>query len=307
MPTHDAIRRYLADLETALRGADPALVHDALIDAQSHLAEAIINGVAVEDAIRDFGEPAEIAKAYIDAEAAVQVRRTPLVRTVAVDSAPDAGSAKRPLSKIPVIGIWFDRYAWGSYALLTFGAVISALVGLWAHGLLVLGVGTAPLFVGIPCFILLLASVRGISLFLGKIIETLVGVRMPHRAQPVDLSGAVGFFRRIGVWFTDLRSWLTLAFILANFWVTIPLALFVGIFSLFGSCLILGGLGIGDIALQGTNAEHLTGLFGGAFGHLFAVIFGFLLLTTILWFSKGIAFGYAHLVKAIQIARPTAK
>lgn len=306
MPTHDAIRRYLADLEAALHGADPALVHDARIDAQTHLAEAIINGVAVDDAIRDFGEPAEIAKSYLDAEAALLARNPSPGRPATSATAPESAAAKRPLSKIPVFGIWFDRHAWGSYVLLTLGAVVSALAGLWAHALLGIGVISAPIFVGIPCFVLLLASVRGISLFLGKMIERLTGVRMPHRVQPVDLAGARGFFRRMGVWFTDLRSWLTLVFVLANFWVTIPLALFMGVFSMVGVHLVLCGVGMSGVSVRLLGKEHL-GVHLDFLGSLFALLFGFLLLTTILWLSKGIAFGYAHLVKIIQIARPTAK
>jgi hypothetical protein len=77
MHTHDAISRYLAELESAMRGADPALIHDAIIEARAHLTETIINGASAEDAIRAFGEPSEIAKAYLDAEATSMVASQP--------------------------------------------------------------------------------------------------------------------------------------------------------------------------------------------------------------------------------------
>jgi hypothetical protein len=190
---------------------------------------------------------------------------------------------------------------------MTFGSVVSTVAGIWAYSLLGFSVFTAPLLIGIPCFVLLLASVRGISLFLGRMIETLVGVRMPHRVQPVDLSGTGGFFRRIGCWFTDGGSWLTLVFVLANVWVTLPLAMILSIFSCMGASLLLDGLGIGSFVVNTEKHARLDPFLHTFGGHIFAVIFGFLTLTTVLWLSKGIAFGYAHLVKAIQIARPTAK
>ena len=60
----DAVSLYVNDLERALLGADPALIHDALIDAESHLRAAIASGTPALAAIEAFGTPSDIALAY---------------------------------------------------------------------------------------------------------------------------------------------------------------------------------------------------------------------------------------------------
>ena len=75
----ELIITYLADLKAALRGADKATVQDALADAEEHLrtalesegAEAEAESEALQAVIREYGEPAEIAQAYLDWEAAL--------------------------------------------------------------------------------------------------------------------------------------------------------------------------------------------------------------------------------------------
>ncbi|NBV88642.1 MAG: hypothetical protein EBR88_03870, partial [Betaproteobacteria bacterium] len=60
----EPIERYLADLQSALAGRDPAIIHDALVDAEIHLRSAVRAGQLPEEAIRAYGSAEEIAQAY---------------------------------------------------------------------------------------------------------------------------------------------------------------------------------------------------------------------------------------------------
>jgi uncharacterized membrane protein len=62
------VRSYIAQLGLELEGADAALRHDAIIDAEQHLRAAIATGVTAEMAVAEYGTPTEIARAYMDAE-----------------------------------------------------------------------------------------------------------------------------------------------------------------------------------------------------------------------------------------------
>ena len=74
---------YLLALRAALAGADPALIQDALYDAEEHLrAEAAANpempeAELLEHVTRTYGAPDEVAAAYRDSEAKVAAALQP--------------------------------------------------------------------------------------------------------------------------------------------------------------------------------------------------------------------------------------
>src|SRR5688572_2984314 len=80
-----SIHEYLQGLRAALAGADPALIQDALYDAEEHLrAEAAANpqkSVAelLDDLVRTYGTPEEVAAAYRDTDAKVTAALRPPV------------------------------------------------------------------------------------------------------------------------------------------------------------------------------------------------------------------------------------
>ncbi|MFZ9915616.1 MAG: HAAS signaling domain-containing protein, partial [Phycisphaerales bacterium] len=180
----DPVRVYLALLEAALEHQDAALRHDALLDAEAHLRSAIATGLTAEQAIADFGTPAEIAGAYSGSPVAAGV-------VGHAEGAPHADRAQAPsadvtvparggrLSRIPVVGVWFQPRAWT--ALLYFGLIgfpLAAAYFVWAVTIGSLAIGTLPLILGLPLVVFLLGSARALSLFEGKVVETFLGVRM---------------------------------------------------------------------------------------------------------------------------------
>src|SRR6185295_17647688 len=86
-PTPRSVNDYLAALRAALAGEDPALIQDALYDAEEYLrAELAANsGVpeaeVLERVARTYGFPEEIAAAYRDTEVKVTCAlRPPLTK-----------------------------------------------------------------------------------------------------------------------------------------------------------------------------------------------------------------------------------
>jgi uncharacterized membrane protein len=339
------VRRYVAQLDAALAGCDPAVRNDAVIDAESHLRAAISGGVPAERAVAEFGTPQEVARAYLEGdheaygwrprggEPSGRTGESPAVAEAVDCGAPAASvtpgarvpAPQRTLaSRIPVIGIWIDPRAWG--ALIYFGAVGFALsLGyfIWSVTMGALVLGTAPLIIGVPLLVLLLGSARALCLFEGKVVETLLGVRMPRRVQPVEGADSVGFWRRILCWLRDVRSWLSLAYLLGNFFISVcTFALTITLCAASVSMILAPILSLvgSPVTAQGDDLEpiviHLlwwklepdaNGVIHLPVGTAVAMtLFGLCLATATLWLMRGLGWIYGHVVQAIQVARPQA-
>src|SRR3546814_18307419 len=70
-----------------------------------------------------------------------------------------------------------------------------------------LSMGLLVLIIGIPFIVLFLASTRLLSLVEGRIVETMLGERMPRR--PLYSSRGQPLLARIGGMFSDPRTWST--------------------------------------------------------------------------------------------------
>ncbi len=82
--TPSTVEQYLDALRSALRGADKALVQDALYDAEEHLRAELAQRPGEDEAtvlagiVASYGAPEEVAEAYRSNEATVQkALRTP--------------------------------------------------------------------------------------------------------------------------------------------------------------------------------------------------------------------------------------
>ncbi len=80
----------------------------------------------------------------------------------------------------------------------------------WVVTGLSLSLGLMVLIIGIPIAVLFFGSVRGLSLLEGRLVEALLGERMPRRPTYSDRSR--NWLQRIGDMFTDGRTWLTLLY-----------------------------------------------------------------------------------------------
>ncbi|EQD70842.1 sensor protein, partial [mine drainage metagenome] len=78
MTTPHTIAEYLQQLRAALKGADPAMIQDALFDAEEHLRSELAEHPEESEAAMlarvagSYGAPGEVAEIYRDTEIKVQ-------------------------------------------------------------------------------------------------------------------------------------------------------------------------------------------------------------------------------------------
>ena len=199
LPT--TIPEYLDALRRALAGADPALVQDALYDAEEYLRSELAEQPGKSEAeviaavAGSYGAPEEVAEIYRDTEAKVQTALrappTPLRRSLAGRF---FGVIAEPRT-----------YAALFYMLLALATGIFYFT--WVVTGLSLSAGLAVLIIGIPFVILYFGSVRVLSLVEGRLVEVMLGERMPRR--PLYSERGQPLLQRIGALFTDPRTWTT--------------------------------------------------------------------------------------------------
>jgi len=216
--TDELIQTYLDDLKSALKGADKATVQDALADAEEHLRTALESEKAeqedlaenevIQGVIQTYGEAEEIAQAYLSWE-----RNLPsaLAETPAARRA--AGSAYANDKAYPgFFGVFADPRAWGGLIFMLISLVTGIIYFTWAVTGLSLSLGLMILIIGIPFTILFLLSVRGLSFLEGRLVEALLGERMPRRASFTDNS--LGWKERLIQLLTGKSTWLGLLYMI---------------------------------------------------------------------------------------------
>lgn len=201
--TPTTISAYLDQLRDALKGADPALVQDALYDAEEHLRSELADNRGISEAdllarmATTYGVPEEVAEIYRDQE--IQITRA--LRT------PPRKPSVSILGKF--FGVIADPRAYASL----FYMLLSLATGIFYFTFVVTGlslsVGLSILIVGIPVALLFLGLVHVLSLVEGRMVEVMLGERMPRR--PV-YPAATGFWARIGALITDPRTWTTMLY-----------------------------------------------------------------------------------------------
>jgi hypothetical protein len=312
------ISKYLSQLAVAASGLDAAIVNDMLADAEQHLWNAVSDGVPAERAVAEFGEARDVVSAYVASEAGrtkgrggrAAVEAVPLATISGGQVVPSALVKRRGFVTLPVIGVWADRYAWGSLALFVFGFVLAlayfVIVTTWT----MLSVGTIVLIIGFPLLVGLLGFSRAVSLGHGRLIEVLTGVRMPRRTAPVAGTGMASFWGRIKLWLSDGRSWLSVAFLIGN--MPVATLLFAVFFTLtvLSKALLFGPLSelfMPDAWFENGNGFHLGPWQGGHIPFGIALVsmgLGLVIFTGTLWLAKGCGWLYAQVAKAIQVSRP---
>lgn len=230
-PLPTTIPEYLEQLRAALAGADPAMIQDALYDAEEYLRSELAEqpGKSEADVIAgvagSYGAPEEVAEIYRETEVTVnRALRTPLpgrrplpppvaavAPGVAAAAAPARPVAAKPRSAAArFFGVVLDPHTYGALFYMLLSLVTGVFFFTWVVTGLSLSVSLMILIIGIPVLLLFLGSVRVLSLVEGRIIEALLGVRMPRRPMYTDRSQ--GWLARIGAMFTDVRTWLTMLY-----------------------------------------------------------------------------------------------
>ena len=204
LPT--TIPEYLDQLRVALKGADPAMIQDALYDAEEYLRSELAEqaGKSEADVIASvagsYGAPEEVAGIYRDTE--VTVNR--------------ALRAPMPPKRKSVLGRFFgvaaDPHTYGALFYMLLSLATGIFYFTWVVTGASLSVGLLVLIVGVPLLLLFLMSVRLLSLVEGRIVEVLLGERMPRR--PTYVQRDRPWMERIKELFTDGRTWTAMLYLL---------------------------------------------------------------------------------------------
>jgi len=205
LPT--SIPAYLDQLRIALVGADSALVQDALYDAEEYLRSELAENPGKSEAeviaavASSYGAPDEVADIYRDTEVKVQT----------------ALRAPPPRPRKSAVGQFFGVAADPRTYASLFYMVLSLATGIfyftWVVAGTSLSAGLAVLIIGIPFAILFLGSVRMLSLLEGRIVEVMLGERMPRR--PLYVGRGKPLLERIKDMFLDPRTWSTVLYFVA--------------------------------------------------------------------------------------------
>ncbi len=301
MNTHlpRTIPEYLEQLCRALAGADPAMIQDALYDAEEYLRSELAENPGRSEAeviaavASSYGAPDEVADIYRDTEATVQTAlRSPVPR-------PRKSLAGR------FFGVVADPRTYASL----FYMVLALATGVFYFTWVVAGFSTAAglsiTVVGIPLLILFFGSVRVLSLVEGRIVEVMLGERMPRR--PLYSARGRSIWQRIGDMFTDPRTWSTLLYMLlmlplgvAYFTLAVTL-LAVGLSFVLAPIAVWTGLAeewfdMHDMVLVGIDGVALQG-----WELVLMLVAGVLLLFATLHLARLIGRGHGLLAKHLLV------
>ena len=288
------VEQYLDALRAALKGADPALVQDALYDAEEHLRAELAahagdaEGDVLARIVQSYGAPDEVADAYRTNEATIQkALRTPAPRP-------------RTTALGRFFGIYADPRAYLSLLYLLLALVTGIVYFTFAAAGLSLSLGLAILIIGVPFFLLFIGAARIIALAEGRIVETLLGTRMPRRPAYPDRD--TPFLRRIVEMLKDPRTWGTLLYLLAM----LPLGVFYFSFAAVGLAvsasvivlpIVLLLYDAGIVNIDG----HVVGAPPTAVLPLISIA-GVLLLTVTMHLARGIGYLHGQLAKSLLVA-----
>ncbi len=290
------IEDYLAELRSELSGLDRAIMRDALADAEEHLRTALDNEAAAQpdapenDVVRsiidEYGTPAEIADAY---------------RVVEIYASPALGSGRRSTNGNALarfFGVYADPRAWGALLYMLISLLTGVVYFTWAVTGISLAIPFALFIFGLPFVVLFAISVKGIGLLEGRIVEALLGVRMPRRAVffPKDLS----WRQRLQAQLTDRNTWFGLCYMaLQLVWGVIYFTLFVTLisFSLSFMAMPVVQIGFGEPVIDLGNAQY----FVPDAALPLVVLLGFVLLTGTLHLAKGIGKLHGRYAKFVLV------
>jgi len=111
-------------------------------------------------------------------------------------------------------GIVADPKAYAAVAYMLFALLSGAAYFSLAVTGVSLSVGLSILIIGVPIALLFLGLVRGVSFAEGRLIETLLGVKMPETPRPTRVERSI--VQRALHWLKDRRTWTSLAYMVAQ-------------------------------------------------------------------------------------------
>ena len=291
----DTVRSYLDALQLALKGSSPGLISDALADAEEHLQGEVSTHPDKPEAeilasvIETYGTPAEIAEEYKSMEATI------------------SGPFPKPEPVLAqhrgFFGVVGDPRAYGALMYMLLSLVTGIFYFTWTVALGAVSVSFLIFIIGIPLMLLFLGSIRVLSHVEGRIVEGLLGVRMPRRL-PAMTPADETIWARIKDALIDIRTWSSMLylllmlplgivyFVVAVVGITVPLALIGG---------SIEGLVTGRSHIEFTDVPVLEHIFHTAPGLVLAMFVGALMIFIVLHIAKGIGWLHGRIAESLLV------
>jgi len=301
-----SIDEYLKQLRSALAEEDPALIQDALYDAEEYLRAEVAShpdrseADVLELIASTYGAPEEVAAAYRDTEVKVKA---------ALKTPPPPAAVAQASGVRRFFGVFMDVRAYTSlfYMLLTLATGIIYFTFVVTG--LALSAGLAVLVIGIPFFLAFIGMARVLALGEGRLLEATTGERMPRR--PVHPGPSASWLSRIGDMLKDVRTWTTLLYLLLMLplgiiYFTIAVTgLSIGLRLALSPLVVLAG-DFGWIPPElFSNVLEIGGVSYGSpqsfIAALFCMALGIVILALVLHVARAIARGHARLAKALLV------
>ena len=258
---YKSIDEFLLVLKQELKGNDKALIQDVLSDAEEHIRTAIENITnteqniteeeALSQAIESYGNPPEIIADYKKMDAYLK----PML-------APSENIDNRPWWKKFLL-IIADPRAWGASLYMVISMLTGIIYFTWAVTGLSVTLSLLILIIGLPLLGIFLLSVRGIALLEGRIVEAMLGIRMPRK--PMFVAKDKGWWGKFKALVSSGITWKSLIYMvlqmpLGIFYFTLVVTLFSVSLSLIAAP-ILKLIFHQSMEINNTDAYNIKWLF----------------------------------------------
>lgn len=291
----ETVREYLDQLRNALKGAPPGLIADALADCEEYLDNEISQhpsldqGAVLASVVTTYGSPEEIAEEYRDMEAAI--------------SGPFPKAERPDHRHHRFFSVVSDPKTYGALLFMLLALPTGIFYFVWTVTGISLTLGLAILIIGIPFALLFVASVRVLSHVEGRMVEGLLGVRMPRRL-PAPSGSEQTLFSRIKEVLTDPRTWSSMLYLLLR----LPLGIIYFVLAVVGiavSVAFTGGAILGLVTneshFQASDVPWLNHLFHTAPGLFVLALVGILCFLVTLHIARAIGWLHARLAEVLLV------
>lgn len=294
-PQPETVKAYLDALRAALKGAPPGLISDALSDAEDHLnneiaAQPELSEKQILAAVIDtYGTPEEIAEEYRHMEATI--------------SGPFPRPEEAPERHFGFFNVVSDPRTYGALLYMLLSLATGIFYFTWVITGLSLTLGFMILIIGIPFALLFVGSVRVLAHVEGRLVEGLLGVRMPRRlpaAAPQDES----IWTKVKEALIDSRTWSSM-FYLA---LMLPLGIAYFTIAVTGISLSLGVVAIslwslitGHSNIQADGLPWLEHLFHTAPGLVLLTFAGLLLFFVVLHVARAVGWFHGRIAELLLV------
>ena len=295
-PPPETVSAYLTQLRRALKGAPAGLIADALADCEDHLNSEIAQNPDLTETqilaavVETYGTPAEIAEEYRDMEHTIS---TPFPQ-------PESRGEERRFGFFNVVS---DPRTYGALLYMLLSLATGIFYFTWTVTGIALSFGLLILIIGIPFALIFLASIRVLSHVEGRIVEALLGVRMPRRL-PAEPAADESIWTKVKEALSDIRTWSSMFYML----LMLPLGITYFVIGVVGLAFSLGLIGgslhaliTGESHFQMSGAPYLQHFLHTAPGLAAAVLIGVLFFFVVLHIARAVGWVHGKIAEALLV------